>query len=48
MTEEVSIKSKALVVEEAGGPFKLVNTRVKIDNCRDDEALVRFQASGIW
>ena len=48
MTAEVSIKPKALVVEEAGGPFKLVETRVKIDTCRDDEVLVHFQASGIW
>jgi len=41
-------KAQALVVEEAGGRFKLVDIDVNAEDLRDDEVLIRFHASGIW
>lgn len=48
MENEIPKKAQALVVEEVGGPFELVEIDVKPDNLGDNEVLIRFIASGIW
>lgn len=43
-----TLEAKALVVDEAKGPFKLVDIQLDLAKLKSDEVIVRYQHTGVW
>lgn len=42
------LDAKALIVDEACGPFKLVDLKLDLGNLKPDEVIVRYHHTGVW